>query len=222
MADDLVQNPPVIVDNPPKDPIIPGDDPTKDFEARFKGLQRAYQQLQGTTQTTIATLTRERDEARTQTTQLQSTLQTKEGELTNRSTSITNLTQQLDEEKKSSGKHLKEKDRLKLILSEFSDLSAFETAKDGSLLPDADTPEDLRAKLTAFRAATNGLVGKGVQSTLVGATPPGAPPSSSTTTNTESEEYIWDQMAANTNKPAEFKKWQAKWDAIQEQKKTKK
>jgi hypothetical protein len=201
-------------------PPVSGDDPSKNYEARFKGLQSTYQQLQASTTKTITALTQERDALTSQVTTLQSTIQAKDGELATTNGKISTLTTELESEKQNSGKHMKESTRLKLILKKFPDLAMFE---DAGLLPSADTPEELETKLTAFKTATTSLVGKGVQDRMAGSPPPVTTPTTPTGDPTESEDYIWDQMTKFAGKdPAKFGEWQAKWDTLQASKNTKK
>ena len=223
--DPVVQNPPQndpAVQNPPAPAAIPGDDPTKDYEARFKGLSRTYQQLQGTSQTTINTLTTEKTTLATQVATLQSTVQAKDGEIATLNGTIKTLTDQLGEEKKTSGTHLKDKTRLKLILKKFSDLAAFE---DAGILPEAETEAELETKLTAFRTAAATLAGKKVEERLQGAVPPGGPPAAAPTGDvTETEDFIWEKLMSLSNVPGkeqEWKDWQAKWDKLQAKKSNK-
>jgi chromosome segregation ATPase len=157
-----------VAEDKTKKPVPPAQ-PDEDYEKRFKGLQKLFEKQQKK----VTDLEEERDkllETRESSTQ---TEKQKQVELDKAKLDLDLLTREKETLTAKLTTHESKAQRTELILSDFSDLAAFEAQK---MLPDAPTIEELRTKLTAFRAAYQASVEKTVQAKIQGAGPaPTAP-----------------------------------------------
>ncbi len=157
----------------------------ENWEKRFNGLNTAYQKLQKKFETLEAerdqlladkeTILQDDKSAKAQLTKLQADLQALTGEKEALSGQITSLQAQ--------------KERVSLVMSEFTDLAPFEAK---GLLPPATTAEEMRTKFEEFRQALSSTVQQSVQGKASGAAPVsggggGQPP-------TQSKEQIYAEL----------------------------
>jgi len=204
---------------PPETPApsgtIDGNQPTTNWAAAYKTMQRNYETLQkqstdqiAALQAQVAELTSKHDAA---------TLQAQEGTTTvgRLNTQITDLTTQLQSLTTERDTTTRGLTRAQLIIKEFPDLALWEAK---GLLPSGNDEDTTRTLLKDFQGALTGLVGKGVKDTMAGAVPPASGKSSLTSSGgapDETEEYIWAKMMENAGiNQGEFLKWQAKYDQV--------
>jgi len=180
--------------------------PGEDYEKRFKGLQKLFDK----NQKRLEALEAERDtllESR------ESLTQTEKQRLAELDKAKVDLDLAIKEKETLTAKlstHEANAQRTKIILSEFSDLSAFEAQ---GLLPAASTEEEMRTKFTAFRTALGTTIDKNVQQKIQGAGP--APTGAGNPPVGRSKETIYAELQrlAGSRSPED----RAKYDALVEE-----
>jgi chromosome segregation ATPase len=181
----------------------------KDWEASYKGLQTLYNKLKRShdeLEAKYAQAVQSSEEVTLKASDKDKSLKTLNDELT----SLREQVKTLEGEKfKSDSKAA----RAQLIMAKYPELSEFEA--DG-LLPNADTPEELETAFEKFREKLSKQSLRVEKEKTKGAPPDDTDMSDKGTGTAESEDYVWDQLmkSAGSN-PAEYAKWQAKWDEIQ-------
>jgi hypothetical protein len=191
-------------ETPPKEPTstkpaasnpTPPDDPGKDWQAAYKGLQRNYDkqvkqnaELQSTADDLNTALEQERQDARKLAAE-KDQITTKHVEATEKITTL--------ESKVQAGEISHE--RAKLIMDEFLELASFEAK---GLLPDAQTPEEMRSKFTEFKAALGATVQRETDQKLKGI---GTGPTDPKTPEPLDSDQIYNRMnaLAGTKDPEE-------------------
>lgn len=157
--------------------------PVADWEARYKGLQRAYDKLKADKdglQLKYDQLVGEVEDTRQKHRTSETDRTALQSKLTQLEAEKTDLTQKLS-------RRDAEKERQKTIATDFPDLLAFEMQ---GLLPPAETPEELKTRLDAFRVALNNSVTSNVREKLQG-TPPSTTPKPPTS---RSKEQIYAEL----------------------------
>ncbi len=203
-------NPPAV---PPLPPGIPPAQQEEDWEKRFKGLQRVYDKAQNSLtdlQSEHAT-TLEGQEA------LKQAQRQAQAELEKAQASLDALIKEKDTLASQLTSESAKAKRAVLILSEFSDLAAFEAA---GMLPAATTEEEMRTKFTKFREVYAGSVNKTVQDRLKGSSPGPTAPTTPTPTRSKEEVYAELNRLAGSRKPEDRAKREAlmaEWDEINKQ-----
>lgn len=185
---------------------------TVDWEKRYKGLQRTYDaqvakfaSLQEQYDQLVAEVEGERQKSKGHETEKQTL-----------ATSVQQLTAERDDLNKKLATHVFTQDRMKMILSEFPDLAQFEAK---GLLPTADTLENLKPLLEAFRETMGGMVGDDVRKKLLGSSPAGGSSSSNNGAGKRSKEEIYARLVqlAGSNKSEDRLEYQnllKEWDDI--------
>ena len=182
---------------------------TKDWQASYKGLQTIYNKLKRNyddLEAKYAQSVQSSEEVTLAASGKDKSLKTLNDDLA----SLREQVKTLEGEKfKSDSKAA----RAHLIMAKYPELSEFEA--DG-LLPNADTNEELEAAFEKFQAKLQKQALRTEKEKTKGAPPDDTDMSGKGAETTETEDYVWDQMMTHSgNNPAEFSKWQAKWDEIQ-------
>jgi hypothetical protein len=201
--------------DPPADPVVEkpagqGAAPKgEDWEGRYKGLQRLFDKQKVALDTLSATHQQTIDDLEDQKAKFR-VLETANIGLTNDIGKMGEAKTQLE---KTIAERSFDKERMKLIVSEYPELAGFE-AKD--LLPTAPTIEELKPKLDAFRETFSGKTKEDVLKTLSGAggginNPPPETPLT--------KDQIYDKLSklAGSRSPADQKEYaelQDKWQEI--------
>lgn len=171
-----------------------------DWEARYKGLQRAldrktreYDQLSEKYESLITEHEQAKQELR---------------KITGERDESKNSLQALVNEKNKIESDLNSErtlvERTRLIMSEFADLATFETS---GLLPHAQTVDELKQKLGAFREALGKSVSRGTQEKLLGYTPPSGSNNSQPLQPTKESVYAEMTRLAGTRDPEQRKRY---------------
>jgi hypothetical protein len=171
--------------------IKPGSDQVDDggntdWQAAYKGLQTKLNAANALNQT----LRDERDEAITNLTTTKTDLATATDSVAQLTTKVSGFESQVTELEGKAAKSDGALERSKLIIDEYSDLAKFESK---GLLPDAETPEELKEKLATFRETLGSNVQDQVDKTLDGSTPP---LETETTDDDLTEDQLRDKMMA--------------------------
>lgn len=107
--------------------------------------------------------------------------------------------------------------RSKLILSDYTDLAAFEAS---GLLPPAATEDEMKAKFSAFREALGKSVSQTVKEKLQGASPTTTSPITPTPTRSKEEVYAEMLRLAGSRKPEDRARRDVltvEWDELNKQ-----
>lgn len=208
-------------DDPPSDPPVEPKEPAgsgqapkgEDWEGRYKGLQRLFDKTKGQLDSLTVTHQQTMDELEEQKAKYRVLEATNVG-LTN---DLGKLGGEKTELEKTIAERSFDKERMKLIVSEYPELAAFE-AKD--LLPSATTIEELKPKLELFKQTVTGKSKQDVLDTLKGAgsginNPPEKPDLT--------KDQIYDRLAllAGSRSPADQKEYaelMEKWQELNKQK----
>jgi len=184
--------------------------PGEDYEKRFKGLQKLFEKQQKK----IADLEGERDSLLEARESLSQGDKQKQAELNKAKVDLDLLAREKETLTAKLGSQEAQAKRINLILSEFSDLSAFEAQ---GLLPAATTEEEMRTKFAAFRETLGKTVNKGVQERVQGTGPgptgPIEPPAGHT------KEWLYAELnrLAGSRNPEDRRKYDeliAEWDKL--------
>lgn len=139
--------------------------PASEWESSYKGLQKTYDKLFAEHQALVAkheSTIGELEALKADKRQGDSSVTSLRQELVSKDTEIERL-------KKEAQSSDKKANRSTLILRDFSDLAQFEGE---GLLPDAETEDELKAKLTKFRETVGKTIDSGVDRKIKGAGPP--------------------------------------------------
>jgi hypothetical protein len=178
----------------------------QEWEKKYKGLQTAYNKLDGEKK------------------KVQDDLNSSLGTIEEQKVKITNLEKQVVDLTSSVGVKDKEVQgakgeatakamevtRLKLIVDEFPQLAVFEK---GGVLPTANSTEELRTKFTAFATAMSSIVGDSVKDKLKGA----GLPAGQNQPVTPTIDSLYDQMSRIAGLPGkqdEYRKLRDQYDAL--------
>lgn len=182
----------------------------EDYEKRFKGLQKLFEkqqkeltELQAEHSSTIEG----REELLQQQKQAQALLDATKTQISALTTEKEALAAQVKI-------HETQALRSKLILSDFTDLAAFEAR---GLLPPANTEEEMKSKFSAFREALGTTVSQTVKEKLQGASPAATSPTTPTPTRSKEEVYAELTRLAGSRKPEDRAKRDAltaEWDEL--------
>jgi hypothetical protein len=182
-----------------------------DWQARYNGLNSAYSKLQKRHEDLQAKFDQLSEEHETS---IQGSKK-HDAEKTDLSSKIASLEREKQELSNQLSKQSFKDQRIKLILTDFPDLTTFEA--DG-LLPDADTIENLKPKLESFRTALERRTKNGVQEKLKGL---GPTPANRTniTPITHSREFLYarlSQLAGHRTpeQQVEYQQLQAEFDEL--------
>lgn len=170
----------------------------ENWEERFKGLQRLYQQTVQQVQALQGQLGQQSQHAATLEQQL---TQATDG-LTQTNQTMTTLQTQL-------AQAARENQFWSLVTTEYRDLVPMAT-----VIQRADTPDAQRQILNAARAALGGTVGAVVQQQVAQAfqgVTPGASPANAQPPQF-SKEQIWEEMQKYHPTSDEYKLWKRRWD----------
>jgi hypothetical protein len=197
------------LDDGGKETTPPSSPQPENWEKRYKGLQVAYDKLQKKYDALDASHNQvmvELEEERLKTKTHDTDKKSLSDALAKAEADKTALQGQLSS-------HSIERERTKLILSEFADLAGFEA--DG-LLPTAATIEELKPKLEAFRTRVGGLATDEAKRKIAGTVPTGGgnnPPP------TRSKEFVYAELnrLAGSQNPKDREKYKElidEWDEL--------
>jgi chromosome segregation ATPase len=184
--------------------------PVVDWEKRFKGLQATYDKLQkkySDLEAEVQRLTGDLEEARQGARGHEGEKKTLNEKLAAAEAEKATLQGQVQT-------HQQSAERARLIMGEFQDLAPFEAK---GLLPSAANLEELKQKLTDYRATIGSMVNSGVQNRIAGQSP--ATSSAANNSGTPSKEQVYSELArlAGTRNPTEQKRYQelmALWEEM--------
>ena len=166
----------------------------EDYEKRFKGLQKLYDKQHSefeNLQNEHATTIEGREAILQAQKQAQTQLDATKAELATLNTEKETLAAQVKI-------HETQALRSRLILSEYTDLAAFEAS---GLLPPAQTEEEMKTKFSAFREALGKSVSQTVKEKLQGASPASTSPTTPTPTRSKEEVYAELLRLSGSRKP---------------------
>jgi hypothetical protein len=195
---------------PPKGaPPIPSGGGTN-WESSYKGLQKTYDKLFAEHQALVAThesTVGELEALKADKRQGDSNATSLHQQIVSKDTEIERLTKEVTANAKKAG-------RSALIIAEFSDLSSFEGE---GLLPDAETDEELKTKLTKFRETIGKTVGTEVDKKIRGS---GPPPVGKQPPPTLDADEIYERLVAlagsqDPQELAEYQKLLKQWHDLQ-------
>jgi len=158
--------------------------PHEDWEKRFKGMQKAYNTLQDQ-HTKQAT---EFEEILGQVEELRAEVKNYEGEKQGLQQQISEYDQMKADLETQIKTHSLQAERAKLIMSDFTDLAAFEAQ---GLLPQAETTEEMQERFEAFRQAFNTTVEKTTKNRVTGM---GTAPSSNEPPKPRTKETVYAEL----------------------------
>jgi hypothetical protein len=198
--------------------VVP--DKKTDWEAAYKGLQATYNKLQTSSAKAVTDLQNRIKALEIEGETSNATILKHESAIAIKDHEIATLTKSIGDEKAVTSKTSKELTRSRMILKEFADLSPFEA--DG-ILPEAETEDDLRLKLTNFRKVLSKATKTTELEKIEGAGPKSPPPSKTDGGPAETEDLIWQKLSEFAGHDmAKYNEWLAKWDAVQAMKKQQK
>lgn len=211
MTDEPVSTSPEATDAPEvKTPKSTPVQQEEDYEKRFKGLQKLFEKQQKKLQELEAentTLAEKREELDMTQKQVQAEIEKFKAELETSNKEKETLTAKLSA-------HEAQVQRTNIILSEFSDLAAFEAK---GLLPPASTEEEMRQKFDDFRNAIKTTIDQNVQTKIQGAGP--APTAPTTPPAGRSKEQIYSELtrlagARDEESRRKYEELVAEWDKL--------
>lgn len=164
MPDPIPEPEPILTDPPKSDPA--SNPQPSDWEKRYKGLQQAYERLQKK----FEQLTLTHEQVVSELEEVRQTITTHSNEKKILTDALTKLEATKKDLEGQVASHAIDRERTKLIMSEYSDLAGFEA--DG-LLPTAATIEELKPKLEAFRGRVKGISSAEALEKLRGTPPTG-------------------------------------------------
>jgi hypothetical protein len=195
----------------PTKPVTTIVQPEEDYEKRFKGLQKLFDRQQKK----VAELEEERDSLLEARETLSQGDKQKQAALDKAKVDL----DLLNKEKETLSLKLSSQEatakRTNLILSEFSDLAAFEAQ---GLLPAAATEEEMREKFTKFRDALGKTIDKNVQDRVQGTGPGPTGPTEPPAGRTKEQIYAELTRLAGSRSPEDRKKYDelvAEWDKLE-------
>lgn len=199
---------------PPATPPADGDSKggstsVVDWEKRYKGLQKTFDALTNK----FNKLQEQYDQLVAESEELRQKTKGHEAEKTALSNSLHQKETENDTLSKQIAAHALERERTKLIMTEYPDLAQFEAK---GLLPSAETVEALKPLLDEFRGTIKGMVGDNVNQKLKGSTPQGGgnhqPPA-------RDKETVYNEMVAlagsrDAESQRKFLQLRDEWDAM--------
>lgn len=136
----------------------------RDWEASYKGLQKVNEKLQAK----LVRVSDDLDAAHEEIESLKSAAKATDGDKQGLVAKIAQLEKEKGDLERTVASHKMQTERTKLILSDFPELASFEAS---GLLPMGNTPEEMKEKLAAFKAALETTVGSKLADRMRGAGP---------------------------------------------------
>jgi chromosome segregation ATPase len=181
-----------------------------DWQASYKGLQTAYNKQQAS----LAALQAKFDELNEKYAEVDQAgklysaeKQTLQGQIAEMQSAVNALTA---EKARVEGTLA----RQKLVMSDYPDLAQFEAA---GLTPQAESLEELKAKMEQFRVLLKNQSAADMSRVMAGAVPSGTPAAhSDTSEEAESEDYLWSKVSEHAGdfNRTEFEKYRSRLDAL--------